>query len=235
MVTDTFTVLDADALGVTTMATASFEVDAGALNPIALDDNFTTFAGLTLSVELGVLGNDKDIGGGVLTAALMTGPSDGTLTLNPDGSFTYVPNPNFVGVDSFTYQNIETAAPGLTHWWPADGNGVDVAGGANVASMNGVTFAPGQFGEAFSFNGQSNVELGNENLIGSGQDPFTLSMLIKPTENNEGSYYLLAGLQQDTQVILEASDDFVLPGSYIGMEFLGGTISGGFRYRPAPC
>ena len=32
------------------------------------------------------------------------GPANGTLTLNADGSFTYTPNANFNGTDSFTYQ-----------------------------------------------------------------------------------------------------------------------------------
>ena len=30
-------------------------------------------------------------------------PHHGTLTLNPDGSFTYTPDPDFVGTDTFTY------------------------------------------------------------------------------------------------------------------------------------
>ena len=34
----------------------------------------------------------------------MSGPSNGGLVLNADGSFTYTPNANFHGSDSFTYQ-----------------------------------------------------------------------------------------------------------------------------------
>ncbi len=34
----------------------------------------------------------------------MSGVSHGTLVLNPDGSFSYTPDPNFNGTDSFTYQ-----------------------------------------------------------------------------------------------------------------------------------
>ncbi|MGH3755990.1 MAG: cadherin-like domain-containing protein [Pseudonocardiaceae bacterium] len=48
----------------------------------------------------GVLGNDT---GGPLTATLGTGPANGTLTLNPNGSFTYTPREGFTGADTFTY------------------------------------------------------------------------------------------------------------------------------------
>ena len=52
----------------------------------------------------GVLGNDADPDGDPLTAVLVSGPSHGTLTLNANGSFTYTPNANFNGTDSFTYR-----------------------------------------------------------------------------------------------------------------------------------
>ena len=51
-----------------------------------------------------MLGNDGDPDGDPLTAALDVGPSHGTLTLAPDGSFTYTPAPGFSGVDSFSYR-----------------------------------------------------------------------------------------------------------------------------------
>jgi VCBS repeat-containing protein len=54
-----------------------------------------------------VLANDSDPEGDVLTAVLVTGPQHGTLTFNPDGSFTYTPNANFSGIDSFTYQSTD--------------------------------------------------------------------------------------------------------------------------------
>jgi hypothetical protein len=39
-----------------------------------------------------------------LTAQLASGPSNGTLQLNSDGSFTYTPNADFVGSDRFQYR-----------------------------------------------------------------------------------------------------------------------------------
>ena len=51
----------------------------------------------------GVLENDSSPNG-ALTASLVSGPSHGTLTLNPDGNFVYTPDPNFAGQDFFTYR-----------------------------------------------------------------------------------------------------------------------------------
>ena len=40
----------------------------------------------------------------MIIALLVSGPANGTVNLNPDGSFTYTPNAGFVGTDSFTYK-----------------------------------------------------------------------------------------------------------------------------------
>ncbi len=72
--------------------------------PVASDDSYNTSEDRTLIVNSpGVLANDIDIDGNSLTATLVSSTSNGTLTLNSDGSFSYQPNLNFAGSDSFTY------------------------------------------------------------------------------------------------------------------------------------
>ena len=51
----------------------------------------------------GVLAYAFDPDGDPLTAQLVTGPAHGSLTLNPDGTLTYVPDAGYSGQDSFTY------------------------------------------------------------------------------------------------------------------------------------
>ena len=72
--------------------------------PVAGANNYTTDQGVTLTVTApGVLGNDTDPDGDALTASVVSGPANGVLTLNADGSFSYAPDPAFFGTDSFTY------------------------------------------------------------------------------------------------------------------------------------
>jgi len=51
-----------------------------------------------------VMSNVTDVDGDVLSANLLNGPTNGTLTLNPDGTYDYMPNPDFNGTDSFEYE-----------------------------------------------------------------------------------------------------------------------------------
>ncbi len=68
-------------------------------------DEYTVDQNDTLTVaQPGVLVNDADVDGGSLTAILVSGPTNGMLTLNSNGSFTYTPNANFSGFDSFIYR-----------------------------------------------------------------------------------------------------------------------------------
>ncbi len=74
--------------------------------PVATADAYAIDEDQTLAVPApeGVLKNDSDVGEDDLEALKASDPSHGTLTLNEDGSFTYAPNPDFFGEDSFTYR-----------------------------------------------------------------------------------------------------------------------------------
>ncbi|MCP4538866.1 MAG: tandem-95 repeat protein, partial [Chloroflexi bacterium] len=73
--------------------------------PVAENDAYATGYDATLVVAAanGVLDNDTDVENDPLTAMLDSGPSNGALSLNLDGSFTYTPTAGFSGLDSFTY------------------------------------------------------------------------------------------------------------------------------------
>jgi hypothetical protein len=72
--------------------------------PIANDDIYSTNEDTILSTAApGVLSNDMDPDGDSLTAVPDSTTSDGTSTLNGDGSFTYTPDADYCGSDGFTY------------------------------------------------------------------------------------------------------------------------------------
>jgi subtilisin-like proprotein convertase family protein len=72
--------------------------------PNAAPDSFQAQAGTPLTVAgPGVLGNDRDPDGDALTAVLAGQPKQGSVTLQPDGGFTYVAKKKAKGADRFTY------------------------------------------------------------------------------------------------------------------------------------
>jgi hypothetical protein len=74
--------------------------------PVAAEDVHTAAPEPALEIPApGVLGNDTDADAqGPLSAILETGPSRGTLQLAANGGFSYLPDPGFLGTDSFTYR-----------------------------------------------------------------------------------------------------------------------------------
>ena len=73
--------------------------------PIAANDSYSIVSGGTLTVAAkGVLTNDVDPDGDLLTAALVAAPTKGTLTLSANGSFVYVSTIGSIGTDTFTYR-----------------------------------------------------------------------------------------------------------------------------------
>ena len=75
------------------------------VNPVddltAVDDSATTDEDTPVSGTVAT--NDSTTSGGDLTFAKESDPSHGTVVVNPDGTYTYTPNANYNGPDSFTY------------------------------------------------------------------------------------------------------------------------------------
>jgi VCBS repeat-containing protein len=101
---DSFTFKTNDGKADSSVATVSITITPVNDAPVAVNDAYTTYGNTSLTVSApGVLANDTDVDSTTLTAAVGTGPSHGTLTLNTNGSFTYTPATDYLGSDSFTY------------------------------------------------------------------------------------------------------------------------------------
>jgi hypothetical protein len=113
---DAFTYVAEDPTGAASnVATVTIAVTPVNDPPFAAGDTYSTNEDTPLEVAApGILGNDSDLDGPGLIAVLWTGPSNGTLALGSNGSFTYTPNTGFLGTDGFTYQasdGASTSAP----------------------------------------------------------------------------------------------------------------------------
>jgi N-acetylneuraminic acid mutarotase len=88
------------------VSTVTLTVTSPNNRPTTHRDAYGVFRDTTISVpsSQGVLANDNDVDGDALTALLVSGPSNGTLALNPNGSFTYTPTSGFTGADEFAYK-----------------------------------------------------------------------------------------------------------------------------------
>ncbi|MDD2499194.1 MAG: cadherin-like domain-containing protein [Geobacter sp.] len=102
---DSFTYKASDGSLTSAAATVSLTVKLANQAPIAAGDSYSTTQDTVLTVAApGVLANDSDPEGATLTAQKVTNPAHGTVTLNSNGSFTYIPTTGYSGSDSFTYK-----------------------------------------------------------------------------------------------------------------------------------
>ena len=153
-------------------ANASAFIDPGA--PAVGDDAYTLREDTQLAVgpNRGVLSNDDPDIASRLEISLIQGPDHGSLTLNADGSFTYAPDPEFSGVDSFTYQatnldNSQTSGPATV---TLTVNAVD-----DLPTLDAPASAtPGIGGYTFRFDGAANPALSLGDIDGGG--PITLEL-----------------------------------------------------------
>lgn len=144
---------------------------------------------------------------------------------------------------SVSYAGAQCLIPtsGLISWWPGEGDATDIHDGNNGMLINGVTFAAGQVGQAFSLDGEDDhhVVIGNPtNLQITGE--LTLAAWINPETLNPGQVASIISkwgqsIQKDsyTMIIVESSGVIELAGG-IGdgvtpdnTGFFGGVIQPG--------
>ena len=104
--TDTFTyqVCDSDSPAGCSTGTVNITINPVQDAPISNPDHFSTPEDTKLVVFCNcVLHNDVDVDGETLTATVDQPVSHGTLEFHPDGTFTYMPEKDFFGTDTFTY------------------------------------------------------------------------------------------------------------------------------------
>ncbi|WP_189342892.1 DUF7507 domain-containing protein, partial [Ulvibacter litoralis] len=89
----------------------SIDPNSGGNEILAVDDINDTF--VNIPVDGDVSTNDLNVDGPVGTEVftLVNGPSEGTLVFNTDGTYTYTPNLDYVGEDTFEYQVCDGGNP----------------------------------------------------------------------------------------------------------------------------
>ncbi|MDB5858372.1 MAG: hypothetical protein JWQ76_2061, partial [Ramlibacter sp.] len=99
---DSFTVRVSDGQLMSRIATVSFTVTPVNDAPIAHGDSVVIAEDSVLTGN--VLDTASDVDSAALTAELLSGPQHGTLALNANGTFSYTPNLDYHGSDSFSYR-----------------------------------------------------------------------------------------------------------------------------------
>jgi FtsP/CotA-like multicopper oxidase with cupredoxin domain len=127
---------------------------AGDGAPLAAGDAYATSEDTPLTIAApGVLTND-DTG---TTAILLSGPIHGALTLNASGGFTYTPQANYNGADSFTYQ-------------ARNGGGIGSAPATVNLTVNPVNDAPAAANDAYTVAVGNTLSVPAPGVLGNDSD-----------------------------------------------------------------
>jgi hypothetical protein len=194
---DTF--LYAASNGFASSPPAAVTIDVINEPPVAVADLYGFHAGLPLLVAApGVLENDSDPQGSALTASLVQSANNGTVTLNPDGSFFYQPAASYIGPDSFSYvanDGFSISQPTVVSLMVHAINSPPVAAAAdfqvqaNDSVLAEVPFSPAEFGDG-ALSGDADPD----------NDPMTAVLVSGPTNavsfnlNPDGTFNYLPNI-----------------------------------------
>jgi len=141
--TDTFDYVISDGNGGLETATVSITITPVNDIPVVLGDAASVAESGT--VDIAVLNNDSDAENDPLTVRLVSGPTNGTVTINPDNSVTYVHDGSETTADNFSYEvNDGTDTSSLATAWititPVNDNPIAVSNDVLVIEGGQQTF-----------------------------------------------------------------------------------------------
>ncbi|MBX3406080.1 MAG: tandem-95 repeat protein [Phycisphaeraceae bacterium] len=175
---DTFTYRCRDETNLQSANVATVTITVTPVNdpPVAVNDAYSTAEDTPLTINApGVLANDTDIDGPLpLTAVLATSPSNGSVTLNANGSFTYTPSLNFNGIDTFTYR-------------ARDGLGAESAPATVTITVTPVNDPPIAVNDAYSTPEDTVLNIAAPGVLANDTDidgPFPLTAQLVSTTSN---------------------------------------------------
>lgn len=170
---DTFSYTISDGFDGTTTATVTITV--GAVNDVAIanNDSFTTSEDAPLAINVStLLANDADVEDGTPTFLSFTAPSNGSLVSDAEGSYLYVPNPNFNGSENLTYTVV-------------DSNGSTTSATVTIA-IAAVNDLPGAGNDTFSTTEDAPLSIASVDLLandGDLEDGGTLTIAFTQPSN----------------------------------------------------
>jgi MYXO-CTERM domain-containing protein len=90
--------------GSDTSNTQTIDITVNPVNdpPVAGNDTASTDEDTVVTID--ILANDADVELDPLTPTITSAPTNGMASVNPDGSISYTPGPDFNGSDSLTYE-----------------------------------------------------------------------------------------------------------------------------------
>lgn len=208
--------------------------------PTAVVDSTTTSE--DLDVDINVLGNDTDpdintgtdgnpYPGDRLTITDYTQPTNGSVVLNSDGTFTYTPDADFNGTDMFTYTVSDEASP-----WHLHGLAGFFGGGGHTSTTT-VTIGVTPVEDEAVLNpdtgtvtedGQTNIDvLANDtdadgSIVVSALGPTTNGGSV--SINPDGTIQYTPGANAQA---LDDTESFTDTFTYTTTDALGGTTEGG--------
>jgi hypothetical protein len=131
----------------------TLDINLASCAPIVVNQSYQAYSNLPLTVSSpsqGLLAGAYDPNGDPMSIASYTQPANGSVTVNPNGTFTYTPAPGYAGPDSFTF----TVTDGLLAAAPAV---------ANIQVADPVWYWNGPGDEASNWSTTANWELEDAN------------------------------------------------------------------------